>query len=96
MASQKQNFVDQHMRPIIEILEKLSIQIDLAEEQKSLLNPALADDSTPYDDGRPNENLDQFTEGNILTMMSGSVTFNEDTLKPAAALIRTIAVRSPV
>lgn len=95
MSTQKQNFVDQQLRPIVEILEDLHVRIETAVAQEAILDPPIANDATPYDDGRPDESLDQFTEGNLITVLNGLAAFDSDTLQPAQDILRRIAVRRP-
>jgi hypothetical protein len=96
MATQKQNFVDQQVRPVDELLEKMGLMIGLLLKQEAILDPPIVNDSTPYDDGRPDENLDQFTEGQLTSVINGLANIKTTVIDPAAALIRTIAVRLPI
>ena len=96
MATQKQNFIDRQVRPTVELLESLSHWITIVRTQRDALDPALAVDATAYDDGRPDENLDQVTEGQISNVLDALETFQDNTLTPNALLLRKIAVRHPM
>ena len=96
MATQKQNFIDTQIRPLVELLEKVNIRISVARAQLPLLDPPIVNDATLYDDGRPDENLDQVTEGQLSSVFTGLASMQDDVLDPAASLLRAIAVRNPM
>jgi hypothetical protein len=96
MATQKQNFVDQQVRPAVEALETLGVRIETLITQLAILDPPIENDATPYDDGRPNENLDPVTEAQLTSVISGLNDLNNDIIIPAGELIRRIAVRQPI
>lgn len=91
--TQKQKFVDEQLRNIAETLEQLHIKVETLAESESILDPPIG--TGDYDDGRPNESLDQFEEEDIASLVAGVKAFNTGTLIPAAALLRKIAVQKP-
>jgi len=95
VKTQKQKFVDDYFRPGIESLERFDLNLITMRAQYALVEPQFASDATPYDDGRPDESLDQFNEVDVRNMMTALENFQDTTLIPNRTKIRKVAVRKP-
>ncbi len=92
-GTQKQQFVDSHLRPVIEDLEALDLNITVLRSEWGLVSGSFA--AGAYDDGRPDENLAQFTEAEITSLVTALATFQDDVLAPNRVKLRKVAVTIP-
>lgn len=96
MATEKQNFVDKQLRRVAELLEQLDVvTTTLSTDWDSGLSAQFANNSTPYDDGRAPEGLDQFNEALVHTAVNAAISLQTDRIVPIRAGLRTLAVRLP-
>jgi hypothetical protein len=71
MATVKQNFVDQEIRPLSEDVRWVLSRLEsMKTSWFAGLDVAFANDATPYDDGRPGDGLTAMVESDIHSFMT--------------------------